>query len=362
MKILPFIVVIISLSLLLSACAGGGATGLAPSWPGVTVDADGGTVYVAYGSYLHAINLANGSEKWHFPKERDNKQTIYAAPALTQDGQVLVGGYNYVFYSLKPESGDQNWSFTEATDRYIASPTVDGENIYIPNANGILYALDLSGRSRWKFETDHAIWAPPAVNGKLVYIASMDHSLYAVDAATGRKAWQSEDLGGAVVSKPTLSNEGVLYEGTVGSEMIALNTADGKILWRFQTDGWAWSAPLLVNDTLYFGTLGGVFYALNAADGSPRWQIEPDTTPKGQITGSPLLRGDTLYFANKAGVLYAVDVATGGPRWNKTIGGEIYNDLVGTDDMIFVAPIKFDAILVALNLDGNQVWAFVPPK
>jgi outer membrane protein assembly factor BamB len=362
MKILRFIVMLVSLSLLLSACAGGGTTGLAPSWPGVTVDAQGGTVYVAYNNYLHAINLANGSEKWHYPKERDSKQSYYAAATVAQDGQVLVGGYDHVFYSLKPEAGDQNWNFPGATDRYVASAVVEGEDVYAPNSDGMLYALDLAGRSRWQFDTGNSLWAAVAVNGEKVYVASMDHCLYALDASTGSQVWKTEDLGGAIVNKPALSDAGVLYVGTVGREMIAINATDGKVQWRFTTDGWAWSTPLLANDTLYFGTLGGVVYALSATDGSPRWQIEPDQTVKGQITGTPLLRGDTLYFANKAGVLYAVDTATGGPRWNKTIGGEIYNDLVGTEDMIFVAPVKFDSILVALNLDGNQVWAFVPPK
>ncbi len=69
---------------------------------------------------------------------------------------------------------------------------------------------------------------------------------------------------------------------------------------------------------------------------------------------------DTLYFASQAGILYAVDLATGKPLWNKTIGGKIYSDLVLSGDKILIAPLEFDAALVAVDFQGNNQLVFYP--
>jgi outer membrane protein assembly factor BamB len=47
---------------------------------------------------------------------------------------------------------------------------------------------------------------------------------------------------------------------------------------------------------------------------------------------------------------------------SKVIGGVIYSSPVINGDTILVAPTGFDALLVALNLDGNQKWTFTPAK
>jgi len=115
------ILIIISILILvglLSACSG--ATANPTSWPGVTVDLENETVYVANNQHVYAVNLSNGSEKWRFPQEADNKISFFAAPALTEDDQLVVGGYNNILYSIDPTSGSQFWAYEDATDKFIA--------------------------------------------------------------------------------------------------------------------------------------------------------------------------------------------------------------------------------------------------
>ncbi|MBN1149434.1 MAG: PQQ-binding-like beta-propeller repeat protein [Anaerolineales bacterium] len=356
-----FLITLVTLGSLLTACSG--AIGTATSWPGLLVDADGETIYLAYSTQVFALNLANGAEKWRFPEKADAKVTFFAPPALTEDGQLLVGGYDKLLYSLDPQNrGAQNWVFDKAQDLYIASPLVQGENIFAPSADNSLYVLDLGGNLRWSYPTGHDLWATPVANGGKVYLPSMDHHLYAFDIASGERAWMT-DVGGAMAGSPRLSPEGVLYVGTYGSEMIAIDAASGEILWRAPAKGWVWSQPLLQEGVLYFGDLGGALTAMNASDGSVLWQIQPDASTKRGITGAPLLLGDTLYFANKGGVLYAVDVANGNVRWSKLFEKAEFNaDLVAAGDTILLAPVKYDAILIALDASGNQKWTFTPAK
>jgi outer membrane protein assembly factor BamB len=353
---------LIIMASLLVSCTGG--TSLPSSWPGLTVDASSETGYLAYQSHIYAINLANGTEKWRFPAETNNKITFYAAPALTEDGQLIAGGYDHVLYSINPVNGQQNWTFQGSRKdyHYVAAPLSVGESIFAPSADTYLYGLDLSGNLRWSFKTKDALWSLPSSDGKQLLLPSMDHHVYALSPETGNLLWTTEDLGGAIVGNPTLSEKGVLYIGTLDSEMIALDTQTGKVLWRSPAAGWVWTGPVLDQDLLYFGDLKGKVSALNAEDGAIRWQIQPDISPNGEITGTPLVVGDTLYFASKAGILYAVDKSSGNPRWNKILGGEIYASPIVSGDLILITPVKTDALLMAVDLDGNPKWSFTPVK
>jgi len=174
--------------------------------------------------------------------------------------------------------------------------------------------------------------------------------------------WKTDDLGGSIAGTPTLSPEGVLYVGTFGPEVVALNATDGEILWRAKAKGWVWTGPLLQDEVLYFGDLAGSMFAINAKDGTERWSLQPENAQKNGISGRPVILGDTVYFASRGGTLYAVDVANGSLRWPKPIGGQLYADLATVDETILLASVKGDAILIALDANGNQKWAFVPAK
>lgn len=355
------ILIVILLGGLLSACAGGAST--VTSFPGVTVDLDSETVYLANGPIVYAINPANGAEKWRYPAEANNKISFYAAPALTQDGQVIVGGYDNVLYSLDAATGELNWTFTEAQNRYVASPLAHGEYIFAPSTDSYLYALDLDGNLRWKYQTGHEQWGTPAMNGTNVYVPGMDKFVYALNAESGELIWKTEPLGGAVISQPTLDLDGMLSVGTFGSELIALETSSGKVAWRLQAAGWVWSGPLLQDGILYVGDLGGKLHALNALDGSIIWQKDPDTSEIPGISGKPLILNDVLYYITRSGGLYAVDPISGDPRWSKTFEGEFYTSPIAFgDEVILISPYGVDQLLIALDASGNQKWSFTPTK
>jgi len=359
-KHLLFLLTFAILATLLSGCAGGGATA-ASSWPGLTVDEE--NAYLAYNTYVYAIQLSNGSLKWRYPSEANRTVSFYADPALSPDGQLIVGGYNHVLYGLDPKTGSMKWDFLQANNRYIASPLVVEQGIFAPNSDDTLYALDLSGNLRWKFNAKGESWARP-VTGQAcdcIYLSSMDHHLYALDPADGSVIWQSEDLGGAMVGMPALSETGSLYIGTFDSEVLALNSQNGEILWRVPTEDWVWSGPTLAGDRLFVGDLAGNFYALNAGNGETIWQLTPGQLD-GPIVGSPLVIDDSIYFGSESGTLYAVDTS-GEIQWTQTTGGKLYTSPKQAGDLILVAPIQSEELLIAFDRDGAKKWAFVPePK
>lgn len=350
-----------SAGLALSGCAGG--TGIASSWPGLSVSEDQNTAYISNNTHVYAVRLDSFTEAWRFPIEADNNVTFYAEAAITSTGDLLVGSYNGTLYRLNSEGQEitsGNWPFMGANNRYIAAPLAYNGEIFAPNADQTLYALNLDGSLLWEHPTGQSLWARPVANGNAVYVASMDHRLYALDFATGEELWTTEDLGGAIVGSPALSEDGTLFLGTFNSEMIALETESGREVWRFPTQGWVWSSPALQDGVLFFGDLEGYLYAVDAETGQEVWRLEANQGPRYAITGAPVVKDGTLYYGSEDGSLYLVDIENGSRRRLAEVGAPLYASPVLTDEYILVAPMGLDQFLIAYDYNGVQQQAFAP--
>ncbi len=333
------------------------------SWPGLTVDPNQETLYVANNTFVYALALSNGTEKWRYPAEADNKVTFFAPPALTDDGQLILSGYDFKLHSLNPETRASNWTFSEAKNRYIASAMILDNQIVAANSDNSMYSLSFSGEKQWSFDTKHSLWGTPVSDGEAIYLPSMDHHIYAVQAENGAMLWESEDLGGALVAQPILSDDGILYIGTFGSEVIALDVKrQGEIVWRTPTNGWVWSSGLLREGVLYVGDLAGNMFALDAATGAEKWKYTPVDIQKPAISGSPAILGDTLYFVTEGGSLFALDWVNGGQKWSKQFEANFYPGPIVVGDTILLASMGGDELIIALDANGNQKWAFIPAK
>lgn len=359
------IIFILVIAWVASACSGG--TSMINSWPSFSVDIQRDSAYVAYNAHIYAVNLDNGAERWRYPQKADAKITFFAPPVLTEDGQLLAGGYDGVLYSLNADNGSELWKVAVAEQRIIASPYVGGDEILVPSADGVLYAVSHQGDLLWKFSDSlHGLWGTPVVNEGRVYLPALDHHVYVLDQSNGQLEWVSEELGGIVVTQPLVAAQGLLIVGTIATqtpELIALSTQeDGAIVWRFSTSAWIWSQPAWYEGILYFGDLSGAVYAIQAEDGKEVWRLKTDEDPKGGIVGTPWVAGDTIYVVTLAGKLFAIDRLSGNVRWNKSFEGKFYQGPVGAGDLLLFSSLGTNSVLIAVDENGNLRWAFEPEK
>ena len=326
------------------------------SWPGLTANQE--MTFVSNASYVYALHTNDGTLAWKFPATAVSGQSFYAAPILSPDGaQLIVGNFGTTLYSLDPTNGNQKWSFTRAKDRWIGPVLISGDTIYAPSSDSNLYALDLQGVLKWVFNTKGAIWSQPVTDGKTIYLTSMDHYLYAIQPVDGKKIWAT-DLGAAIVSTPLLDENGNIYVGTLGNEVLAVHASDGKILWRTMTSGSIWSPPVLQNNVLYLSDLNGQIYALSVDKGEILWQHKVN----GSVIGSPIFTPKGLVVGDEKGNLTALEL-NGNSLWSKTFNGKLYTSPVYQSSYILVTITgSSDNLVVALDVDGNQKWAFNPPK
>jgi hypothetical protein len=348
------LVILLALSFLLSACSGALA---ANSWPGLTTDNT--NIYVANAQHVYAVRASDNTMVWRFPSDKAGVG-FFGAPQLTKDGQLIFGGFDKILYSVNPQTGVQNWTFTDGTDRYIGPVLVTDTAIYAPNADHNLYALDLHGAKKWVFKATNMLWAQPLTDGKLIYLSSMDHFLYALNL-DGQLQWKA-DLGGAILGTPTMSPDQILYVGTLNNELLAVKASDGSIVWRFTTSGGVWAGPALNANNLYFGDMKGTFYVLDRTTHQPLTSFQPD----GPIVGTPLVLADKkeVMFGTEAAALIAVDLS-GKQLWstNPAINGKLYSSPLLVGDRVVVAVTQGDQLLLTLDQDGKSVVnPFIPPK
>ncbi|GAB4542227.1 MAG: hypothetical protein Fur002_12110 [Anaerolineales bacterium] len=341
---------------LLSACSGGSQT--STNWHGLSADAD--RAYLSNGGFVFAVDLKNGAQLWRFPAEADSKLMFYAAPVLTEDGQLLAGsaGSNHALFSLDPATGKENWAqpFSKNKGAWIASPLALNGAIYAPNTDGFLYTLDMQGKeSAAPIELGGALWSAPAAANGLLYVSSLDHHLHILNPANPAEI-QTIDVGGALPSSAVPAQGGV-YVGSFASK-VTFVTSDGAVKTIAEAKNWIWGAPMVDGETLYYADLSGNIVSVNLKSGQSNWNAAQSGD---SVVGSLLAQGGQIYAALESGSLIALD-QDGKLVWDKTVGGKIYTAPIAANDLILVAPYQADFALAAYDAQGKQAWTFTPEK
>lgn len=337
------------LAVVLTSCSGAGVTN---SWSGVTAADD--LVYYSEGAAVYALRSDSGNTAWKYPEKANAKRLFYAEPVIAGE-QVIVVDYANMMASLNAQTGVETWVFEGAKGRYVDSPLVLDNLIIAPNADYSLYAVDLSGNLVWKFDTRHALWAKPTTDGETLYFASMDRNLYAVDAASGTLKWKKE-LHSSSVARALL-DEGALYVGNLEGKLFAFNAADGSTLWEQQLGGGIWSAPCLHEGKLYVGDQTGRISILNSADGKVEQIIETGSA----ILGAGVALENGVVFGNEDGSLVVIGF-DGARLWTRSFDGKLFSNLQMNGDHILLSFSEGEKPLLAVDLNGNEIWNFTVKK
>lgn len=247
--------------------------------------------------------------------------------------------------SIPKQIGPLKWKF-KASGKLYASPTLSKNHAFIGSEDGNLYAIDLkSGKKIWSFKTGGAVSTTPALSGDVVYIGSADGNYYAVNALSGTELWRfatggqqkvsgkglwgmqpadefMEDQYDVFVSSPAVyghDNDLTICFGSSDGFLYAVDK-DGKLKWKFKTNGIIRSTPVFYNDKVYFGSWDTYVYALDAASGSLVWKFKTKTDELYQgglegILASPQIANGNLYIGARDGFFYALDAENGKLQW-----------------------------------------------
>ncbi|HEY9077775.1 MAG TPA: PQQ-binding-like beta-propeller repeat protein [Anaerolineaceae bacterium] len=355
LKILPSVIVILVAAMLLSGCAGGS---LSTNWSNATIAKD--MIYISNQSGVFAVNLSDGSLLKRFPEKAEAAKSFYAAPAVAADGTIVVGDFTNSIYGINPDTMSQKWVFSEAHGRFVGSPIITGSTVLAPCSDHYLYALNLEGKLLWKYKTGEPLWASPVSDGKWVYQPGIDRNLHQIDLATGKKGWITS-LGGAAVSSPLLTKDGMIYLGTTSGVLLSIDASSGKILHQYNTRKAIWTTPVLKDEILYFGTQAGSVIAVDTRRWSeaPLWEKDLGSA----VIGSGALLSDGVLFPTQAGQLVVLGLTNGEKVRSWSFNPNLYaNPLVNGDKVVVIS--TGEKVMMAFDSTGKELWsaAFVHPK
>ncbi len=359
-----FFVLVASLAVLLSACGAPPAT----NWPGMA--SDGSHVYLADGQYVYKVLLSDGTEAItqtadgtvpaRFPLKAEGSKSFYAAPALTSDGQLVIGSAaqsEHTLYSVDLSNGAVKWTYTGLKNPWLAGALALDDTIFAPAGDGKLYGFSLTGQKLWEFPASkHSLWTTPVTDGKLVFLATLDHEVFAVNSR-GQKVWSAE-LDNGMIGSPSVL-DGTLYIGTLSGNLYALDAATGSQKWVKMLEGGIWGTPASDGTNVYVGTVyarAGKFYIISAANG----QVVASKDVEGSIAAGPLVTADQVVYVTEAGQIQALD-KTGTAKWQAVIeNAKLYTTPLLAGDLILIAPMNAKFLLAAYDLNGAQKWTFSP--
>ena len=285
----------------------------------------------------------------------------YAGPAVA-GGRVFVidarpagtGGMRMVerVLCLDEETGETVWSHEWEADYaglqplYAigprATPTVDGDRVYVQGAMGRLFALDVAtGAVRWSKDyvadlgTEVPAWGmagAPLVEGELLIClagAESDGKVIAFDKHTGAEVWRalSSDWDPGY-NAPVVFDVGGVRQLVVWHPraITSLDPRTGEQYWEVPFDvqlGVTIATPvrggsfLLVSS--FFNGSRMLRLNLDRPDASLVWRSEEsnevDTDKLHSMIGTPVIDGDYLYGIDSYGELRCLDVRTGERLW-----------------------------------------------
>lgn len=145
--------------------------------------------------------------------------------------QVLVASTQGEISAIDARSGKQTWRASVGAP-LSAGVGSDGETVAVVTRENQLVALR-DGKEVWRQKLPSLTLTSPLVAGARVFLLSADRTVIAFDAATGRKLWQQQRPGDALVlGQPgILAAVGDTLLATQSGRLLGLNPQNGAVRW-----------------------------------------------------------------------------------------------------------------------------------
>ncbi|HEU5349148.1 MAG TPA: PQQ-binding-like beta-propeller repeat protein, partial [Ktedonobacterales bacterium] len=260
---------------------------------------------------------------------------------------------------------------------------------------GTVEALDATtGKLRWRQEVGESIdfAGGLVVDGSSVYVSlsvakapgqrpeAASGLVVALDIQTGVVRWRRPIEGTPSMAASADGRVFVMAMHQSGGHLLALNAADGSVVWDYTSDAplsrggdvenSRSNAPLITGDRVYIQATernpdGGAtlkLLALNAGDGSVVWQHQSEG-----IAATPAFNqsGDTLCLSasdslNDASAVFGLATSSGATRWSITgIQGSV-SGCAASGNTFYLAQRSIDqrtgSVFALSGKDGRQLW------
>lgn len=354
--------------------------------PAAPVVADG-TVFIACGDRVYAVDLVTGVQKWRYPSESSLGGSIKGTPAV-YNGRIYFGAGDENLYCLDAETGSFKWAYRLRGAIRCPPVVVDGV-IFVGCDDDSLYAIDAQTGERapgWErpFTARDDIAEGIAISNNMIVLSCMDGNVYGVAAGSGALRWPPFRLSLAPTeTSPAISDNVAVM--AVGNVMYGLASRSGQQRWMVRLEAEAAATPAVQGFDIYVPCRDRKIYAYSTLGRRPRLKWTAPADLEANPMSSPLIAGDTLWVTGSKGVVAAFSLEDGSPKWryvftpsSVTMPGSAYCDasssptvasgalLVLTDDGVLhcfspKAADKQPPMIFAMTPANTTVMSGAPP-
>lgn len=258
---------------------------------------------------------------------------------------------------------------TGRRQRLVTGPVVSGDLVVVADAYGFVSAFDpVRGGQRWRRDTrpdqDDAdnIGAGCIIEGDRVYVTTGLAEVLALNAANGQVIWRARLPTPARGAPALLGNR--LFVPIIENQLLALSTEDGRRLWTHRAPAtpavpFGLPTPAIDGETVVAGFASGELTGLRASDGRVAWSEGLGSSGRTGITdfsgirGMPVIENGWVFATALSGNTMAVDLRTGRRIWERDVGSTETPAVVG--DWVFL--VSLQGTLVCLTrTDGRIRW------
>ncbi len=353
-----------------------------------------------------------GSSSWPYPNgDLANTRVARRSSITMKNVSTLKEAWSFKLTGMATKSNSAYGSLA------VTPIVVDGV-VYIQDLRCNVYALSLTnGSLLWKYIVNKPELSGPGPNGVAVangvVYGLTPTAAFALNAANGHRRWINKKIlkkGQGTFGIQPQAVDGRVYlasqygSGPGGGILVALNAANGHVLWKFNTvvhpslgvtslgvgAGGAWETPLVGTDGSVTYGVGNPYQTLesaiknpakllytdsevnlNATTGKLRWyyQAVPNDFKDYDLQASPIatmIAGrPAIIGGGKMGFVYAMNARTGALLWKSPVGehnghdndslGLLEHEVKLRVPFTFV-PGSFGGILSNMAVAGNSVY------
>lgn len=328
--------------------------GTAPSWPGVWGPSRNGTA-VSAGTPARPGAI---KELWR-RRTQGGYSEVVAQGAAVYTGEAKDGTDAIV--SMDAATGKERWraplgpthrGHDGSHDGPIATPAVDGNDLFAVGPHGTLVAIDATtGRERWRHDLVKAYGAgapiygfgtSPLIEGSAVLVQTngeASRGLLAFDRTSGKLLWNARHGVRGGYSSPSAGTAAGVRQivAAAGDSVFAVSPADGALLWSVKGLGdpeqVANPPQFLSEDRVMVSSWGESVLLKIARSGATLAATELWRSPRLRGSYSPAIYRDGHFYGFSGPFLLCLDAATGEVRWRqRTYEGT----LIGAGANLFV--------------------------
>ncbi|MEQ8388291.1 MAG: PQQ-binding-like beta-propeller repeat protein [Alphaproteobacteria bacterium] len=315
---------------------------------------------------VSALDARTGDLYWRISLADDvSEDSVSSAGIAYGEGRVFVTTGFAVAYALDARTGKIIWR-RKLSAPMRASPSVDGDRVYITTVDSRLHAISTAtGERLWThagLEEASGILgsAEPAIAPDVVIAAYASGEVYAIRRANGRTLWsdtvvsisQADPLATiADISGAPVIDDNLVFAVSHSGRMVALNLQTGRRVWEQSVGGT--HMPWVAGNFVYVLTNSMEIVCIHRESGEIRWITQlrrfEDTEEREKLVvwSGPVIAGDRALVVSSHGYIGAVSPYTGQFLGSVKVGEPIHVSPVVAGDTLYV--LTDDATLMAFR-------------